>query len=399
MNNKKHHFSSLCVHDVKPTINTAPHQLPIYATSSFEFADINQGIDIFKGEQTGHIYSRFGNPTIDAVAQKIASLEAFGLEESAQAIMTSSGMSAIATLVMGLLKQGDKILTQGNLYGGTTELLTKVIQPFGVEIVMADLRNLNKVEELVSQDPSIKMIYFETPANPSLTIVDMEGMATIGRRYQRYTVADNTFCTPYIQQPFKFGIDFIIHSTTKYLNGHGNSTAGAIVGQDVALMKEKVWYAMKLLGTNCNPWDAWLTNNGMKTLTLRMDKHSQNALLIAQFLEWHPAVAHVNYCGLASHPQSELAKKQMQPFGGMISFELKGGLDAGIKMMNKVSFCSLVPTMGDVDTLILHPASSSHINVPEAIRLANGITDGLIRLSVGIEAVEDILADLRVGLS
>ena len=356
-------------------------------------------MDIFNGEQSGHIYSRFGNPTIDAVAQKIAALEAFGLPLSTQAIMTSSGMSAIATLVMGLLKQGDKILTQGNLYGGTTELLTKVIQPFGVEIVMEDLRELNRVEEIVRQDPNIKMIYFETPANPSLMLVDMEGIATIGQQYQRYTVADNTFCTPYIQQPFKFGIDFIIHSTTKYLNGHGNSTAGAIVGKDAALMKEKVWYAMKLLGTNCNPWDAWLTNNGMKTLPLRMDKHSQNALLIAQFLEWHPAVAHVNYCGLPSHPQSELAQKQMQPFGGMVSFELKGGLEAGIQLMNKVSFCALAPTMGDVDTLILHPASMSHMNVPQAIRLANGITDGLIRLSVGIEAATDILADLRKGLS
>lgn len=399
MEKDKLSFGSICIHDEKPLQNTAAHQLPIFATSSFEFASIDQGMEIFTGASTGHFYSRFSNPTVDEVARKITQLEAHNTGHEASGLMTSSGMSAISTVVLGLLKQGDKILTQGNLYGGTTELFTRIIQSFGVEIMMTDLRDLNQVEDLVAADPNIRMIYFETPANPSLMVVDMEGIAGIAEKHQCYTVVDNTFCTPYLQQPLKFGIDFVIHSTTKYLNGHGNATAGAIVGKHLDLMKEKVWPALKLVGTNSNPWDAWLTNNGLKTLPLRMDKHSQNAQLIAQFLEWHPHVSQVNYCGLSSHPQYALAKKQMAPFGGMLSFELKGGLEAGIRFMRQIKFCTLAPTLGDVDTLILHPASMSHLNIPKEVRMANGITDGLIRVSVGIEPVEDILNDLRGAMS
>ncbi|NUQ63046.1 MAG: PLP-dependent transferase [Pirellulales bacterium] len=222
--------------------------------------------------------------------------------------------------------------------------------------------------------------------------------AGIARQYGRFSAVDNTFCTPYLQQPFQYGVDFIVHSTTKYLNGHGNSIAGAIVGRDLELMKGRVWQAMKLTGTNANPWDAWLTHNGMKTLALRMDRHSANALAVAQFLENHPKVERVNYNGLPSHPDHALAKKQMRAFGGMLSFELKGGLEAGIHLMNSLRFCTLAPTLGDVDTLALHPASMSHINIPKEVRLQNGITDGLVRLSVGIENVQDIIADLEGGM-
>ncbi len=391
-------FGSLCVHDQQQTSNTRPHQLPIYATSSFDFASIEQGINIFQGKESGHIYGRFGNPTTDTVALKLAQLESHGLKIEAHCIMTSSGMSAISTLAMATLKAGDKILTQGNLYGGTTELFSQILKSFGVEIIVTDLKNLNEVERLLEGDARIKMVYFETPANPTLDCVDIEVLANLARQYGCYSVADSTFCTPYVQQPFAFGVDFVIHSTTKYLNGHGNSVAGAIIGKDVDFMKEKVWKTMKLAGTNCNAWDAWLTNNGLKTLALRMERHCQNAGLIAQFLEWHPNVERVNYCGLASHSSHELAKKQMKKFGGMISFELKGGFQAGTDFMNKLEFCTLAPTLGDVDTLILHPASSSHLNVPKDLRMQNGITDGLVRISVGIEEVEDILADLRAAL-
>ncbi len=394
--NKK--IGSFCVHELKDNRTTKPHQLPIYATSSFEFENINQGIDIFSGKAKGHVYGRYGNPTIEVVAEKIARLEGYGLDIEPQAILFSSGMSAISTLMMALLNKGDKILSQGNLYGGTTELFAKVFQRFGIELIMMDLHDLEKVEETVKNDPAIKMLYFETPANPSLACVDIEPLSKIAQDYNRYTAIDNTFCTPYLQQPFKYNIDFIIHSTTKYLNGHGNSIAGAIVGRDADLMQSKVWTAMKLLGTNCNPWDAWLINNGIKTLELRMDRHCANAQTVAEFLENHPRVIKVNYPGLPNHPDHQIAKKQMTNFGGMLSFEIEGGLESGIEFMNKIELCVLAPTLGDVDTLILHPASMSHLNIPREVRLRNGITDGLIRMSIGIENVEDIIEDLEGSL-
>ncbi len=387
-------FGSICAKEWKSKQPIRPHQLPIYATSSFEFDSIEQGIDIFKGLEEGHKYSRYANPTVDAVAEKIARLETYNLDIEAEAIMVSSGMSAISTLVLGLLKSGDKILTQGNLYGGTTELFLKIFEPLGIECIMTDLKDLNQVESIIQSDKSIKLLYFETPANPTMACVDMKSLCEIAQKHGIKTAVDNTFMTPYLQQPFKFGLDFIIHSTTKFLNGHGNSIAGIIVGKDKALMQQKIWVAMKLAGTNCNPFDAWMLNNGMKTLALRMDKHSANAMAIATFLEQHPKVARVNYNGLSSHPDHELAKRQMTDFGGMLSFELKGGLEAGIHFMNNIKLCTLAPTLGDVDTLVLHPASSSHINVAKEIRERNGISDGLIRLSVGIEDEVDLIADL-----
>ncbi len=391
-------FGSLCVKEHVDKRTTKPHQLPIYATSSFDFENIDQGIDIFTGKATGHVYGRYGNPTIDTVAEKIAMLETYGLDMEAKAILCSSGMSAISTLLMSCLKAGDKVLTQGNLYGGTTELLLKVLGPLGIETVMTNLKDIDKVEQIVAEDNGIQMIYFETPANPTMACVDIEALATIAQKHQIKSAVDSTFCTPYLQQPFKYGVDFVIHSTTKYLNGHGNSIAGIIIGKDATFMEEKIWRTMKLAGTNCNPFDAWLINNGLKTLELRMDRHSSNAMAVAEFLVGHKKVSRVNYNGLSSHPDHELAKKQMSQFGGMLSFELKDGLQAGVDFMNKVKFCSLAPTLGDVDTLILHPATMSHINIDREIRIRNGITDGLVRLSIGIENASDIIADLDQAL-
>jgi len=387
-------FDSFCANEYKNNQTVRPHQLPIYATSSFEFETIEEGIDIFKGHKKGMVYGRYGNPTMETVAAKIAAMETFGLDMTAKGIMTSSGMSAISTLLLSLLKAGDKVLTQGNLYGGTTELLKKIIAPFGIEPLFANLQDLDLVEQQLKANPDIRLLYFETPANPTMACVDMEALCQLAKQYNCLTAVDNTFCTPYLQQPFLFGVDFIIHSTTKFLNGHGNSIAGIIIGHNTKMMEEKVWTAMKLLGTNCNPFDAWLLNNGLKTLALRMDKHSANAQQIAEFLAGHPKVSKVNYNGLPSHPDHEIAKKQMRQFGGMLSFELTDGLVGGLHFMNAIRLCTLAPTLGDVDTLVLHPASSSHINVDRELRLKNGITDGLIRLSVGIESAEDLIADL-----
>ena len=392
-------LDSLTVKEHPENRTTAPHVLPIYATSSFDFDDINQGIEIFKNIESGHAYSRYANPTVDTVAAKIAALESFGLDMEAWAVMTSSGMSAIATLLLGTLKTGDKVLSQGNLYGGTTELLKGIFSQFGIETLFADLRNLELVERSLQDDKAVKMLYCETPANPTLACVDIQALSELAHRYGALCAIDNTFATPVLQQPFALGVDYVIHSTTKYLNGHGNSIAGVVVGRDQETMRKGVWRAMKLVGTNCSPFEAWLTNNGMKTLSLRMERHCSNALAVAEFLEKHPAVARVNYPGLASHPDHALATRQMHGgYGGMLSFELRGGLDAGIACMNRIRFCSLAPTLGDVDTLILHPASSSHLAVPKEIRLQNGITDGLVRISVGIENVADIVADLEQAI-
>lgn len=392
-------IASLLVKEQPDNRTVKPHILPIYATSSFAFDSMDQGIEIFNNIESGHVYSRYANPTVDTVARKIALLESHNLGFEADALMTSSGMSAISTLFLGLLKSGESILTQGNLYGGTTELLKSVIEPIGVSTHFVHLNDLSAVESALKANPNIKMLYCETPANPSLSCVDIAALSQIAHKYGAWCAIDNTFASPYLQQPFAFGVDFIIHSTTKYINGHGNSIAGVVVARDRALMREKIWRAMKLLGTNCSPFEAWLTNNGIKTLALRMDRHCANALALAHYLEQHPSVERVNYPGLASHPDHQLAKKQMpKGFGGMLSFEIKGGFDAGLKCMNKIQFCALAPTLGDVDTLILHPASSSHLRVPKAVREENGITDGLIRVSVGIEHIDDIISDFEASI-
>lgn len=391
-------FGSICAKETKDFSTTKPHILPIYPTSSFQFSDINQGIALFSGEEEGHKYSRYGNPTVDAVADKIARLEAYGLDIEASAFMMSSGMAAISTLLMGLLKAGDKVLTQENLYGGTAEFMKRVLMTHGVEVEMIDFKNIKLVEEKLRTDKTIQLVYLESPANPTMALVDLEVIGGIAQMHKVLTAIDNTFCTPYIQQPFQFGIDFIVHSTTKFLNGHGNSIAGIIVSTRKDLMETKIFTAMKLFGTNCSPWEAWLLHNGLKTLELRMERHTENAQFVAEFLEHHPKIARVNYNGLSSHPDHELAKKQMSGFGGMMSFELKGGMDAGLNFMNKIKFCTLAPTLGDVDTLLLHPASMSHRGIEKEVRERNGITDGLIRMSVGIENVSDIIADLEQAL-
>lgn len=396
---KKIGFGSRCVHDIRKESTTIPHNLPIYATSSFDFASIEQGMAVFSGEEEGHLYSRFGNPTIESVAAKIAALEAYKLDIETYGYLFSSGLNAIATLMLACVKPGEKILTQGNLYGGTTELFNKILQPLKLIPVLTNLQDLDQVEDLLKSDDRIKMIYFETPANPTLACVDIAALVDLGKRYNCRITADNTFSSPYVQQPFAFGVDFVVHSTTKYINGHGNSIGGAIIGKKDQAGKDEIFTGLKLLGGNSNAWDAWLINNGMKTLELRMERHCANALKIAEFLSTHQQVEQVNYPGLSAHPDHALAKRQMRAFGGMLSFELAGGLEAGKAFMNRLEFCKLAPTMGDVDTLVLHPASMSHLRVPKEVRLANQITDGLIRLSVGIENAEDIIADLDQAIT
>ncbi len=391
-------IQTLCVKEAHDKKTTKPHTLPIYATSSFDLPSIEDGMEIFQDPTKGHLYARFNNPTSDAVAAKIALLEAHNTgKNDAWGIMTSSGMSAITTLLLSLLEAGDKVLTQGNLYGGTTELIKNQIPKYGIKAVLTNLVDIDLVQRQLERDKQIKLIYFETPSNPALDCIDIKAIADVAQAHDVITVIDNTFCTPLIQQPLLFGADYVIHSTSKYLNGHGNSISGVIIGTTPERYN-KVWSTMKLLGTNCNAWDAWLVNNGMKTLALRMEKHSANCLALSEYLKDHRAIESVNYLGLPGHKFHELASKQMKLYGGMMCFEVKGGLKAGIKFMNSLTIGSLAPTMGDVDTLIMHPASMSHLNIEKSIRLENGITDSLIRVSVGIEDIQDLIEDFDRAL-
>lgn len=397
-------FETLCIHGGHKAENNRAHLTPIYATSTYTFDSAEQAIAIFKGEEKGYIYGRFGNPTINEAEDKIALLEAYGLKDAngnplqLKAILHASGMAAITTMLLANLKSGDTILTHHSLYGGTQEMIDKILPNLGIRVTIVDFHNLDEVDAAIKADSSIKMMYIETPANPTLQCVDMEVLAAMGKKHGLIVCADNTFATPYLQQPFKYGVDFVMHSTTKFLNGHGTAVGGILIGRDLEKMNTAVTKTHRLLGGNSNAFEAFLLNNGLRTFSLRMERHCSNAEKVAAFLEQHPAVAKVNYLGLASHHDHAISQKQMKHAGAMLSFELKGGFDAGIKFIDNLKLCISAVSLGTCDTLISHPASTTHVGVKKEDRERFGITDGLIRMSVGIETVEDIIADLNQAL-
>src|SRR5688572_15942257 len=332
-------FSSLAIHGGHIQDPNYAHLTPIYASSTYVYDTAEQGMRRFSGKEDGFIYSRWGNPTMEEAESKIAALETFGISDSSgnplkvKGILHGSGMGAITSLFLSTLRQGDKILSHFSLYGGTQEMLNKVLPDLGIESIIADLRDLNVAESALKKDRSIRMIYIETPANPTIQCVDIEALTKMGKQYNCIVACDNTLATPYLQQPFALGVDYIIHSTTKFLNGHGTAIGGIFLGRDVEFMQTKATKTHRLLGGNSNPFDAFLLINGMKTLEVRMERHCQNAMTIAQFLTKHPAVEKVHYNGLEDHPDYEVAKKQMRHPGAMMSIELKGGLQAGINLM------------------------------------------------------------------
>ncbi|HMR90904.1 MAG TPA: PLP-dependent aspartate aminotransferase family protein [Chitinophagaceae bacterium] len=392
-------FSSLAVHAGHKKDPNYAHLVPIYASSTFVYDEAEQGMRRFSGQEEGFIYSRWGNPTFEEAANKIAAMETFGLPVQAKGLLHASGMAAITTLLLSNLKAGDKILTHYSLYGGTEEIITNVLPGLGITAVIADLRDISIAEAAVKNDPAIRMIYIETPANPTIQCVDIEALCTLAKQHRLITACDNTFATPYLQQPFRYGCDFIVHSTTKFLNGHGTAIGGVLLGRDVEFMRTKAYVMAKTLGGNANPFDAFLLINGMKTLELRMERHCHNAMEVAHFLEQHQAVAKVNYTGLAAHPDYLTAMRQMKHPGAMLSFELKNGFDGGVRFMNKLQLCVRTVSLGTCDTLLSHPASMTHYSVPREQKEKYGITDGLIRMNTGIENVQDILADLDQALS
>ena len=403
-NNTTPGFDTLCLHGGHVTESNRAHLTPIYASSTYEFDSAEQAAAIFRGEEKGYIYGRWGNPTIAEAEERIAMLEAFGLKDAngeqlkLKAILHASGMAAISTAFMGNVKAGEKILTHQSLYGGTHEIIEKILPDFGIGAVIVDFHDLKAVELALQTDKTIRMMHIETPANPTLQCVDLAALIALAKAHGVVVCVDNTFATPYLQQPFAFGADYVVHSTTKFLNGHGTAIGGILVGKDIARMSTALTKTHRLLGGNSNAFDAFLLVNGLRTLSIRMDRHCANAEKVAQYLHDHPAVGVVNYLGLADHPDHAIGMKQMKHPGAMLSFELKGGFDAGVKFMNSLKICLNAVSLGTCDTLISHPASTTHMGVAREQRLKFGITDGMIRMSVGIENVEDIIGDLEQAM-
>jgi len=363
---------------------------PIYQNSTFQFNNAEECASAFIDEDTGYVYTRWGNPTQEVLEKKLAALEG-----GEAALTTASGMGAISSALLTALSDGGHVVAMETLYSATFNILNEELPRMGIETTFVDATDLNLVENAIR--PDTKVIYLESPTNPLLKLVDLAACAKIAGKHNITTIIDNTFATPCSQQPISLGIDVVLHSITKYLSGNGAVVAGAIVGKKDFIVRAKQ-RALRNFGAVISPFNAWLTLLGIPTLPLRFSRHCENASKIATYIESHPAIDWVRYPGLASHPQHELAKRQMKGFGGMITVELKGGRVAGEELVNKLQLCSLAVSLGDVRTLVCHPASTTHSHVPSEVRQRTGITDGLVRLSIGLEDAEDIIADLDQGL-
>ena len=406
MKNKKFKgISTLTLHTANKENNNSSHTTPIYATSTFTFDTAEEGMERFAGTDKTKLYTRWGNPTFAAAEQTIEALEAHGLTNEKgeplplKALLHSSGQAAMSTLFLSNLSAGDTLISHFSLYGGTQELMQKILTEAGIKTILIDVRDSALLKQTIEANKNVKLIHLETPANPTLQCVDIESICKIAHAHGIKVSVDNTVATPYLQQPFALGADFVFHSATKFLNGHGSALNGVLLGKDLEFMKTKVWKWHVLLGGNSNAFDSYLLIQGMKTLEIRMERHCSNAAKVAQFLDKHAAIEKVNYTGLASHPDHAIASKQMRQHAPLISFELKGGIEAGKKFLDALEVCTRAVSLGTVDTLVSHPASMTHYGIPREERLKYGITDGLIRMSVGIENYEDLEADLAQALS
>ena len=365
---------------------------PIYLTSTFTFATAEYGAGCFAGEESGYVYTRIANPTLALLEARMATLE-----NGEAAVAFSSGMGAIAATFWTLLRPGDEVIVSRTLYGCTFALLHHGISEFGVKVRHVDLSDLGELRAAIS--PATRMIYCESPANPTLQLVDIAAVAEVARQRQDLIlVVDNTYCTPYLQRPLDWGADVVVHSATKYLSGHGDITAGIVVTRQSLADRIRLQGLKDLTGAVLSPQDAFLLMRGLKTLALRMDRHCSNALEIARLLQDHPAVEWVTYPGLPSFPQHALASRQMKLPGGMIAFELKGGLVTGRRFMNALGLFSRAVSLGDAESLAQHPASMTHSTYTPEERAHHGISEGLVRLSVGLEDLADLLADVAHAL-
>jgi len=390
MDSKNLGFNSKLIHGsgFKDALGSAT--VPIYQTSTFVFNNADHGAQCFSGESDGYIYTRIGNPTIGALESQLALLEnGFG------GIATSSGMGAVNTVYFALLGNGAHIVSSAAVYGPSRVILEQQYCRYGVEATFVNTADAEEVRKAIR--PNTKLLYIETPSNPTMDITDLKACCEIAHAHGIPVAVDNTFSSPYLQRPLDLGVDIVLHSMTKFINGHADIVAGMIVAKEEVMYK-KLRSIMVNLGCNMDPHQAYLAIRGLKTLGIRIDRSQENAMKLAEYLEQHPKVEWVRYPGLPSHPQYELAKKQMDGPGSMISFELKGGLKAGKVLMDNVKVAILAVSLGGVETLIQHPASMTHSKVSADGKAKAGITDGLVRYSVGIEDLKDLLADLEQAL-
>ena len=366
------------------------HSDAIFPTSSYVFSSAAEAAGRFSGQIEGNIYSRFTNPTVRAFEQRLAAME--GAE---YALATSSGMAAINTVCLGLLSAADHVVCSRNVFGNTTLLFKNIMQRFAVDTTFVDLDDMGAWQSAIQKNT--KFLFIETPSNPLGTVADIKKLADLAHQHQALLIVDNVYCTPALQKPLSLGADLVVHSATKYLDGQGRCIGGAIVG-DKALINEKLLPILKTTGPSMSPFNAWVFHKGLETLSLRMEKHCQNALEVATWLEQHAAVEDVYYTGLTSHPQHQLAKQQQTGFGGIVSFTVKGGKENAWKVIDGTQMISITANLGDVKSMITHPATTTHGRLSDEERASGGITGSLLRLAVGLENADDIKADLARGL-
>lgn len=390
--NKTLGFSTRAIHEgYDPLDDQGALTPPIHMTSTFAFETAEAGGEMFAGERPGHFYSRISNPTLDILEKRMASLE-----EAEAALVTASGMGAITSTMWTLLEAGDEVIVDKTLYGCTFAFMRHGLTRFGITVKHVDLTDTANLTAIISD--KTKVVYFETPANPNMRLIDIEKISKIAHDHDAYVVVDNTYATPYITQPINFGADLVVHSATKYLGGHGDLVAGCVAGTLEMITQIRLFGLKDMTGAVMAPMTAMLVMRGLKTLELRMERHSSSALKVARVLEAHPAVMNVSYPGLESFAQGPLAKKQMSLSGGMIAFEVKGGMSVGKQVMNALQLIKRAVSLGDCETLVQHPASMTHSTYSPEEREEFGISDGLVRISVGLESPEDIIADLLQSL-
>lgn len=380
------HFDTMAVRAGQTRTHEGEHSEPIFTTSSYVFSSAAEAAAIFSGQQTGNIYSRFTNPTVSTFEQRLAALE--GAESC---VATASGMAAIMSTCVGLLKQGDHIVSSRSIFGSTVLLFNNFIAKFGVQISYVDQSDLESWEQAIK--PNTVFLFLETPSNPLTEIADIVALADLAHRQQCLLVVDNCFCTPVLQKPLALGADIVIHSATKYLDGQGRSIGGAVVGSK-EIVGEKIYAVLRTTGPTLSPFSAWIFLKGLETLSIRMKAHSQSAHELAQWLEQQEQVERVFYPGLPSHPQHQLACEQMSGFGGIVSFEVKGGKDKAWQLIDNTKLLSITANLGDTKTTITHPATTTHGRLSDEERAAAGISDGLVRIAVGLEDLKDIKKDI-----
>jgi len=387
-----HRFATLAVHaGESPCPATGALDTPIYQSTTFVSADSDEMAAVYGEQKLGYMYTRYGNPTIRALEEKVAALEG-----GEAALAFSTGMAAISSAILGYVKAGDHVVAARSLYGAAYNFLSAKLPRFGASTTFVPSSRVEDFEKALQ--PNTRLIYFETPSNPILAIVDIAALAEMANQRGIPTMIDNTFASPALQRPIPLGVTVSVHSATKYLCGHGDAMGGMVIGPK-DYISHLIHEVIRDLGGVISPFNAWLILRGIRTLHLRMPAHCSNAQKVAEFLAGHPRVERVNYPGLPNHPGHAIARKQMSAFGAMISFEVKGGYEGGKKVMDRVKIFARAASLGDTRSLIVHSASTSHRAVPREQRLAIGITDGLVRLSVGVEAVEDLIADLEQALA